>query len=250
MADRFSESQLKGMKKEDLIAHVLSLYRTIDNITDKTPSGTLTSGQTTDVFLLLQKINTKVNSLATNVVALPNKIESIIPKSYADAAKSKLNVVETREEAIVVTQKAIREEQDRTNREKRCVVKHIGTTRPDTFLTAICTQAELDKSNYSIRPLSKSDSPIAFLVTAPSKEDTLKFMAAVRKYRQDNANHFPKLSARPDYSANELAVFRQCWAKAFTLNSEAKKMIYTVRDLEVVKMKKPLPWVAPLSDQV
>ncbi|UMM19185.1 hypothetical protein L5515_014905 [Caenorhabditis briggsae] len=60
---------------------------------------------------------------------------------------------------------------------------------------------------------------------------------------------FKSATFRPDYSKPELIKHRSAWKEVIRLNNEAKLRIYTVRNLEVVKIpykdnQSPWPWTA------
>uniref|UniRef100_A0A914CT16 Uncharacterized protein n=1 Tax=Acrobeloides nanus TaxID=290746 RepID=A0A914CT16_9BILA len=180
---------------------------------------------------------------------MSSKIDALaasIPKTFADAVKNNITsnkVIETREEQVLLTQEAIREEEGRPIRDKRCVVKNIpADADPNDILSAICIQAQLSTNDVTMTALGKSKPTIAYLISTTSKENATKIIKSISHLRHNSPDRYKTMSARPDYSATELSVFRKLWAEAFSRNNLANKMLWTVRDLKMMELKIPLDW--------
>uniref|UniRef100_A0A8R1EFY3 Uncharacterized protein n=1 Tax=Caenorhabditis japonica TaxID=281687 RepID=A0A8R1EFY3_CAEJA len=80
----------------------------------------------------------------------------------------------------------------------------------------------------------------------PTKEDASRVLSTFNsvKVKMPELKHFV---IRPDLTKEELAKFRSSWKEAISKNNEAKKRLFTVRNLEVVKInykkdQEPYSW--------
>lgn len=242
-------SNLDQLKKDALVVEVSRAYAEIRRLKALYTIGDVLKQQhaiiekivknTSDI---VEGLPAKLDGICSRISVLPDLISKKV-KTYAEAAKIPSEFIATPEKQVVLTQVAIREEKDRPIREKRCVLKHIPVgANPDDILSIICAKAEIAKDAVTMVPLGKSKTPVAFLITTPSGAAATKFRSSVSSLRRETPERFPAMSARPDYSPTEEAVFRQEWAKAFSLNNEAGKMVWVVRDLKLVELKTPLEW--------
>ncbi|EGT41720.1 hypothetical protein CAEBREN_12887 [Caenorhabditis brenneri] len=93
----------------------------------------------------------------------------------------------------------------------------------------------------------KNDLPPLIKVQLPHKQDATKVLKTFESIK-GRLNGCRNASVRPDLSKPELAKYRDAWKRAIQLNNEKKQRLYTVRNLEVVKVSYPAgqspdPWI-------
>uniref|UniRef100_A0A914E4W0 Uncharacterized protein n=1 Tax=Acrobeloides nanus TaxID=290746 RepID=A0A914E4W0_9BILA len=119
----------------------------------------------------LKFVKDQTNSLAT----INTKIEQLtksIPKTYADiAAISPSKTMQPQEAQILNIRQALRDEENRPAREKRCVIRNLpNNTSANDIVAALCTKAEININEITFVPLGKTAPPTAILVTTSQRD--------------------------------------------------------------------------------
>ncbi|RCN40539.1 hypothetical protein ANCCAN_13509 [Ancylostoma caninum] len=123
----------------------------------------------------------------------------------------------------------------------REVLAEIIESSGDPELVAEWQNRNIDIRRYpegSARPASER--PRIIKITTPNREVRDKLLSHMKRGRLSLAQQFTHSYARKDYTREELVFDRALRQKAGTLNQQAGKLLYVVRDLSIHKLRTPL----------
>ena len=214
----------------------------------------------------LQKQNSTLkndmNTLVDKVTELENHIQSsssqskenpIIPttmvKSFASVVASSVTSSIATPESQLSIMKAASYANTEDSRRTNVILKNMDLTSDaiakTEFATSIASACGTSTPSVFCLPQSAKGPPIVRL-TFKNKEEA---STVLTKFNSVKASIQGCLNAspRPDLSKPELQKYRQSWKTAIKLNNERMQTIYTVRNLEVVKInyrenQEPWPW--------
>ncbi|EGT31980.1 hypothetical protein CAEBREN_13496 [Caenorhabditis brenneri] len=229
----------------------------------KSLSDTITILQTQNLELkdLNNTLSAKVCKLEGHIVTIQDSIKtmSAVSKSYAQVAGSSSTMVKTLASAVATTiaapeaqlsiMKAAGYAQTSDSRKANVLIKNVDLTKEaieeGDLADQIAAHCGTEKPTVFRLPLITKGPPIVKLSFRQKQEaeKVLGLFDSVKDKIQGCLNATP----RPDLSKPELVKYRQSWKEAIQKNNEAKARLFTVRNLEVVKIQykenqQPWPW--------
>ncbi|EGT31298.1 hypothetical protein CAEBREN_11543 [Caenorhabditis brenneri] len=121
------------------------------------------------------------------------------------------------------------------------------TAQDNEFGSKVAKECNVTGSCSVFRIPLRNDALPLIKLQLQSKEDAVKILSSFETMKK-KFNGCQNATARPDYSKPELEKHRMAWKEVIRRNNEAKKRLYTVRNLEVTKIaykdgQAPYPWV-------
>ncbi|PIC44262.1 hypothetical protein B9Z55_004692 [Caenorhabditis nigoni] len=111
---------------------------------------------------------------------------------------------------------------------------------------SVATECNIS-GNFSVFRISLKESPPLLKIQFKNKMDATKALVSFNSIKT-RVTGCHSASIRPDLSKPELAKFRESWKEAIEKNNEAGQRIWTVRNLETIKIpykdgQTPHPWI-------
>ncbi|EGT58711.1 hypothetical protein CAEBREN_18502 [Caenorhabditis brenneri] len=119
-------------------------------------------------------------------------------------------------------------------------------TNDTEFASKVAKECNVTSTCQVFRIPLKNDVPPLIKLQFNSKEEAEKVLKSFNQVK-DKLNGCRNSTARPDLTKPELIKYRQAWKQAIKLNNDAKERIWTVRNLELVRIpykadQSPWPW--------
>lgn len=212
-------------------------------------------------------LSDKVSKLENHVDALQSAMTNLTSntKSYAQAVGSSSTIVKNFASAVASTiaapeaqlslMKAASYAQSIEARKANVLIKNLDLTNKaideGALAEQIATHCGTEKPTVFRLPLKTKGPPIVRLTFGRKMEaeKVLTLFDSVKSHIQGCLNATP----RPDLSKPELAKYRSSWKEAIQKNNEAEARVYTVRNLEVVKIhykENQAPWLWAIKTTV
>ena len=229
----------------DIAIMFRSLADTISNLQNQN------SLLTSKVSNLVEKVSGLEEHLKT-LSAKPKEMEKIpttMVKTFASAVASTISSSITTPDSQINLMKAVSYANTEDARKTNVILKNVDLS-PDAMDNGelslqIANIFGTSKPAVFRLPQSAKGPPIVRL-SFKSKEEASNVL---KKFNREKASIQGCLNAspRPDLSKPELEKYRQSWKVAIQKNNEAMKTVFTVRNLEVVKIaykenQEPWPW--------
>uniref|UniRef100_A0A8R1E8T3 Reverse transcriptase domain-containing protein n=2 Tax=Caenorhabditis japonica TaxID=281687 RepID=A0A8R1E8T3_CAEJA len=190
-----------------------------------------------------RKLKDKVNSLEASIADLKSSFGN--KKTFAEVVAKGISLPESQASIKRATMNATIHE----SRKSSIVIRQIDsqtTLNNDDLAQKISSECCVSHPVAVFRISDKMEGPLLIKMKFPTKEDASRVLSTFNsvKVKMPELKHFV---IRPDLTKEELAKFRSSWKEAISKNNEAKKRLFTVRNLEVVKInykkdQEPYSW--------
>uniref|UniRef100_A0A914CYA5 Uncharacterized protein n=1 Tax=Acrobeloides nanus TaxID=290746 RepID=A0A914CYA5_9BILA len=236
---------------QDLISKQLILEEKIVSLHKEVSSleqGTFFEGLNQKVADLAEKLTiienfvTTIDSKIGLIPEINTKVE-LIAKSYADAVKKPVS-----EGLAQITRSVIREEAMRSERDSCVFIRDAEpNAKIDDIIHDISNVTGIPINELQGFHLGKKPQKTSLRIKTSSKEMALKLLKEMPTIRTKSI-YLKNASARPDYSPTELETYRKSWQEAIQKNNLAGKKEFSVRNLQVIKLKEPQAWICKKTD--
>uniref|UniRef100_A0A8R1HIQ9 Uncharacterized protein n=1 Tax=Caenorhabditis japonica TaxID=281687 RepID=A0A8R1HIQ9_CAEJA len=191
----------------------------------------------------------KVTNLETSVGELNGKFGPGVTstKSFAEALKKGLSAAPTQLSFLKAAELA----QSSEERKSAVVIRNVqidsDATNDSSIVKTLATECQITGESSVFRLKTAGNGPPLLKIQFQQKDDALALLSKFEQVK-NKVKELQHASARPDLSRPELIKFRESWRKAIALNDKVEKRIYTVRNLEVVKIaykqgQEPWTWM-------
>uniref|UniRef100_A0A8R1HJW8 Uncharacterized protein n=1 Tax=Caenorhabditis japonica TaxID=281687 RepID=A0A8R1HJW8_CAEJA len=190
----------------------------------------------------------KVESLESNMSdLLKSSTEKKYP-TYSEIASKSILSPSAQVSIIRATEVALNSE----TRKSAVIVKNAEVptdkSKDAEFIKSLSDSCQVSSSPKSIFRIPQKSGPPLLKLQYETIQDATRLLNSF-EFKKTNLMFCANASVRPDLSKPELLKYRQAWGEAIKLNNKAKERIYTVRNLEVTKIKyregqTPYPWNA------
>ena len=197
-----------------------------------------------DLVSAVASLQELVSTLSKQIVDLRAEVatlrqENASPQAtvtYAEAVKRKLSPRQL--EQVSLIRKVMQEEKRSDDRDRNLIVKEIDEQwKCKEAMMKLCEKANVQP--FTINRLGVGKLRRLVRITYYSREDVDKFR---KVYVEENKDRKLPVTIRVDLSESELQIFRIKWKEAIRRNDEARKKIWGVRNLELVRLKEPGEW--------
>lgn len=186
----------------------------------------------------IQKLNfeliEKVSHLDKNICSLQKHQSDASKKTFAEAVSKSISGPAAQVSIIRAVEAA-----NNSDLRKCAVVlkktEQLPENSEDELLDTVAQMCQIAKP-LSVFRIAQRTGPPLLKIQLQTAEDAGKVLSTFFKHR-DNIPYCKNASVRPDLSKPELEKFRLAWKEVIMKNNEAEKRMYTVRNLEVVKIK-------------
>uniref|UniRef100_A0A8R1DZQ6 Uncharacterized protein n=1 Tax=Caenorhabditis japonica TaxID=281687 RepID=A0A8R1DZQ6_CAEJA len=103
------------------------------------------------------------------------------------------------------------------------------------IVKTLASECSITGESSGFRLKTLGNGPPLLKIQFQQKDDALALLSKFEQVKS-KVKELQHASARPDLSKPELIKFRESWKKAIALNDKVGKRVYTVRNLEVVKI--------------
>lgn len=130
--------------------------------------------------------------------------------------------------------------EEATNRFDQEILKEVIHTSGDDDLRREFEQGQITLRRYPVgKPRSPGDRGRIIKISLPNQTLRDSLLAHVRNGRQSLTKKFVHSFARRDYTEEEIKLDRSLRKEAGSLNAQAGKLMYIVRDFDLIKLKVP-----------
>lgn len=203
----------------------------------------------------MNEINSKLDIITEKMALIETTFESSIlsnpnieiqtnNNSYAEVAKK--NVPKNNAEQVIIVRKALEEEKEHEKRGKNLILENFPQDEFDLgfFMSDLLEFNGLGDEDCSPGKFMKQKNPRkgqTILMELEYKESVEKIIRNFAKFKREHKK-YQTINVRRDFTILELELYHSLWKIAIERNNEANLYEWTVRNLQLVKLRNPRKW--------